>query len=71
MKKEYQKGEDKKIPVAEPAFDYNVPGTVHMAVMPCTFNEESLDEEIRLSEASGYATDEAIQSMFSRWGVGE
>lgn len=71
MKKEYQKGEDKKIPVAEPSFEYNTPGTVHMSAMPCTFNEESLDEEIRLSEASGYATDEAIQSMFSRWGVGE
>lgn len=37
--------------------------------MPCSFTEEELDEEIRLSEASGYATDEEIKSMFAKWGV--
>lgn len=35
--------------------------------MPCVFTEEEFDEEIRLSEASGIATDEEVAAMFARW----
>lgn len=37
--------------------------------MPCCFTEEELDEEIRLSEASGYATDEEVRQMYEQWGI--
>lgn len=37
--------------------------------MPCCFSEEELDEEIRLSEASGYATDEEVRQMYEQWGI--
>lgn len=35
--------------------------------MPCMFSEEELDEEIRLSEKSGEATDEEVESIFRKW----
>ena len=37
--------------------------------MPCRFTEEELDEEIRLSEASGFATDEEVAAMFAKWRI--
>jgi hypothetical protein len=37
--------------------------------MPCVFTEEELDEEIRLSEASGIATDEEVAAMYAKWGL--
>lgn len=38
--------------------------------MPCCFTEEELDEEIRLSEASGYVDDsEFVKSCYETWGV--
>ena len=37
--------------------------------MPCRFTEEELDEEIRLSEASGFATDEEVDAMFAKWRI--
>lgn len=37
--------------------------------MPCRFTEEELDEEIRLSEASGYITQEEALAKFSQWGL--
>ena len=37
--------------------------------MPCCFTEEELDEEIRLSEASGFATDEEVAAMFAKWKI--
>lgn len=36
--------------------------------MPCCFTEEELDEEIRLSEASGYITQEEALAKFAKWG---
>lgn len=36
--------------------------------MPCRFTEEELDEEIRLSEASGNASEEKVNAFFARWG---
>lgn len=42
---------------------------MHHEPMPCCFTEEELDEEIRLSEASGYATDEEVRQMYEQWGV--
>lgn len=35
--------------------------------MPCMFSEEELDEEIRLSEKSGEATYEEVDSIFKKW----
>lgn len=35
--------------------------------MPCRFTEEELDEEIRLSEASGYISNEEALARFAKW----
>ena len=42
---------------------------LHEDTMPCRFTEEELDEEIRLSEASGFATDEEVAAMFAKWKI--
>ena len=42
---------------------------LHEDTMPCCFKEEELDEEIRLSEASGFATDEEVAAMFAKWKI--
>ncbi|HBO06474.1 hypothetical protein DW121_15345 [Bacteroides sp. AM10-21B] len=42
---------------------------LHEDTMPCCFTEEELDEEIRLSEASGFATDEEVAAMFAKWKI--
>lgn len=36
--------------------------------MPCRFTEEELDEEIKLSEASGYIGHEEALARFAKWG---
>lgn len=36
--------------------------------MPCQFTEEELDEEIRLSEESGFVSNEDVKKMFAQWG---
>nr|WP_302828679.1 hypothetical protein [uncultured Bacteroides sp.] len=41
---------------------------LHEDTMPCCFTEEELDEEIRLSEASGYITQEEALAKFAKWG---
>ena len=41
---------------------------LHEDTMPCCFTEEELDEEIRLSEASGYITQEEALTKFAKWG---
>lgn len=38
-------------------------------IAPCCYTEEELDEEIRLSEASGVATDAEVVAMFAKWGL--
>lgn len=38
-------------------------------IMPCRFSEEELYEEIRLSEASGFTTDEEVADMFAKWKI--
>ena len=40
----------------------------HADSMPCRFTEEELDEEIRLSEASGYISQEEALAKFAKWG---
>jgi hypothetical protein len=42
---------------------------LHEKSMPCCFTEEELDEELKLSEASGIATDEEVAAMFAKWGL--
>ena len=42
---------------------------LHEDTMPCCFTEEELVEEIRLSEASGFATDEEVAAMFAKWKI--
>ena len=41
---------------------------LHEKTMPCSFTEEELDEEIRLSEASGYISQEDALAKFAKWG---
>lgn len=41
---------------------------LHEDTMPCVFTEEELDEEIRLSEASGYVTQKEALAKFAKWG---
>lgn len=41
---------------------------LHEGSMPCTFTEEELDEEIKLSEASGYITQQEVLAKFAKWG---
>ena len=35
--------------------------------MPCVFTDEEFAEEIRLSEASGFLSDEEARAMFAKW----
>lgn len=42
---------------------------LHEDTMPCCFTEEEFDEEIRLSEASGFATDKEVAAMFDKWKI--
>lgn len=35
--------------------------------MPCVYTDEELAEEIRLAEASGFATDEEVEAVFAKW----
>lgn len=39
---------------------------LHADSMPCRFTEEELDREIRLSEASGYITEEEALAEFAK-----
>lgn len=41
---------------------------LHESTMPCCYTEEELDEEIRLSEASGYISQEEALAKFAKWG---
>lgn len=36
--------------------------------MPCQFTEEEFDEEVRLSEASGFMSHEEVLKEFAKWG---
>lgn len=40
---------------------------LHANEMPCMFTDEEFEEELRLSEASGTATDEEVKAMFAKW----
>lgn len=35
--------------------------------MPCVYTDEEFAEEIRLAEASGFATDEEVEAVFAKW----
>lgn len=41
---------------------------LHESTMPCCYTEKELDEEIRLSEASGYISQEEALAKFAKWG---
>lgn len=36
--------------------------------MPCVYTDEELVEVIRLSEASGFVSQEEAEAMFAKWG---
>lgn len=36
--------------------------------MPCIFTTDELEEEVLHSEASGFASDQEVQSFFAKWG---
>lgn len=40
---------------------------LHAKDMPCVFSDEEFAEELRLSEESGIASDEEVESMFAKW----
>ena len=35
--------------------------------MPCVFTDEEFEEELRLSEASGFISQEEAEAMFAKW----
>ena len=37
--------------------------------MPCVFTDEEFEEEVRLSEESGYATEEDLKRVFGKWNL--
>lgn len=41
---------------------------LHADEMPCVYTDEEFAEELRLSEASGNATDEEVKAFFAKWG---
>ncbi len=42
---------------------------MHCNNMPCCFTEEEFDEEVRLSEASGNASNEEVRDFFAQYGL--
>lgn len=36
--------------------------------MPCLFTDEEFAEEVRLSEASGFISQEEAEAIFAQWG---
>lgn len=36
--------------------------------MPCQFTEEEFDDEVKLSEASGFMSHEEVLKEFAQWG---
>lgn len=36
--------------------------------MPCQFTDEELDEEIRMSEESGFISNDEVKKRFEQWG---
>lgn len=36
--------------------------------MPCVFTDEEFAEEVRLSEASGFISQEEAEAIFAQWG---
>ena len=36
---------------------------------PCIFTDEEFEEELRLSEESGYATEEDLKRVFGKWNL--
>ncbi len=67
--KKYPLYEDVTSVVKEPVVAYGIHREVFSTPMPCCFTEEEFREEIRLSEASGYASDAEIEAMYVKWGV--
>lgn len=41
---------------------------LHTDTMPCVYTDEELDEELRLSEASGNVSHEEALKYFAKWG---
>ena len=35
--------------------------------MPCVFTDEEFEEELRLSEESGYASEQDLKRCFGKW----
>lgn len=42
---------------------------LHAGDMPCVFTDKEFEEELRLSEDSGVASDEEVKAMYARWGL--
>ena len=40
---------------------------LHSDEIPCVFTDEEFGEELRLSEASGIASEEEMEKMFAKW----
>ncbi|MDE5550439.1 MAG: hypothetical protein K2I99_03695 [Bacteroidaceae bacterium] len=65
MKKvyEYDSGDSQDcVKLSEPAVAYAD------TYMPCIFTADELEEEVLRSEASGSASEQEVQSFFTKWG---
>lgn len=75
MAKKYDILEEKPCMVSEPAMAYRINEQkalkmVKSVIVPCTFTDEEFKEELRLSEASGFISDDEFKiSCLEKWGV--
>lgn len=75
MAKKYEIPEETPCMVSDTALAYRIseqaPHTMVKSVtMPCTFTDEEFKEELLLSEASGFVSnDEFKRSCLEKWGV--
>lgn len=75
MAKKYVLPEDKPCMVSDTSVSYNTSEQISHAVvtsvtMPCVFTDEEFKEELELSEASGFVSNEEFKrSCLEKWGV--
>lgn len=73
MAKKYELPEEKSCMVSEAAVAYKtnvLPHAIVENVVPCTYTDDEFKEELLLSEASGFVSNEDFKkSCFEKWGV--
>ena len=73
MAKKYELLQDEVQMLNEPVVAYRHDVTSHLhakETMPCTYSDEEFKEEVALSEASGFVSNEEFKrSCLEKWGV--